>query len=204
MLVAALNGLAAVSVIEGDPGVGRERYLEALRCTEENSEEFRADPLQTLHTLYHLEGLGGLGGEVRRQTLGEQGEEIRSRYMAPFHAKLAATQKEYNAVHAQVRDGGCWRSALTSSLMSASLPKAELTDEGRIVSVRCQVAAADSVRLGEEKGSLWWREALHLAGRSEGGGEALVRKIRDSLLETDHLAERRGGGHQNASSLAHR
>lgn len=125
LLVAALNGLAAVAVIEGDPGIGRERYLEALRCTEENLEEFRADPLQTLHTLYHLEGLGGLGGlrgEVRRQTLGEQGEEIRSRYMAPFHAKLAATQKEYNAVHAQVRDGGCWRSALTSSLMSASPP----------------------------------------------------------------------------------
>lgn len=53
-LIGALNGLAALAIIEKDTTLAVSIYREALACTEENANLIRVDPLQKLHTLHNL------------------------------------------------------------------------------------------------------------------------------------------------------
>lgn len=53
-LIGALNGLAALSLIEKNNAQAVSIYREALAFTEENAEDIRVDPLQKLHTLHNL------------------------------------------------------------------------------------------------------------------------------------------------------
>lgn len=53
-LFGALNGLAALAIIEGDIPLAVQIYREVLSHTEENAQDVRVDPLQKLHTLHNL------------------------------------------------------------------------------------------------------------------------------------------------------
>ncbi len=53
-LIGALNGLAALALIENNVGLAVSIYREALASSEENSDDIRVDPLQKLHTLHNL------------------------------------------------------------------------------------------------------------------------------------------------------
>lgn len=54
-LVGALNGLAALKILEDDLAIAVNFYREALSVTEENAEDFDVDPLQKLHVLHNLQ-----------------------------------------------------------------------------------------------------------------------------------------------------
>jgi len=49
-------------------------------------------------------------------------------------------------------------------------------------------------------GSAWWMEVLSSLEQQPDHGKDFVRKLRDQLLESDHLGE--AGKHQNISSIA--
>lgn len=49
-------------------------------------------------------------------------------------------------------------------------------------------------------GSAWWMEVLTSLEQQPDRGKDFVRKLRDQLLESDHLGE--AGKHQNISSIA--
>jgi E3 ubiquitin-protein ligase SHPRH len=53
-LIGALNGLAALLILEQDHASAVKTYREALSLMEENFEEFDVDPLQKLHVLHNL------------------------------------------------------------------------------------------------------------------------------------------------------
>lgn len=53
-LFGALNGLAALAIIENNIPLAVQIYREVLSCSEENGQEVRVDPLQKLHTLHNL------------------------------------------------------------------------------------------------------------------------------------------------------
>ncbi|MQM06650.1 hypothetical protein Taro_039477 [Colocasia esculenta] len=62
-VVVALNGLAAIAVIEKDDKRARSLYREALSIAEENSDDFRLDPLLSLHVHHNLADLLPLTSE---------------------------------------------------------------------------------------------------------------------------------------------
>lgn len=53
-LFGALNGLAALAIIENNIPLAVQIYREVLSYSEENAQDVRVDPLQKLHTLHNL------------------------------------------------------------------------------------------------------------------------------------------------------
>uniref|UniRef100_A0A1D1XWD7 E3 ubiquitin-protein ligase SHPRH n=1 Tax=Anthurium amnicola TaxID=1678845 RepID=A0A1D1XWD7_9ARAE len=62
-VIVALNGLAALALIEQDYKQASSLYREALSIAEENSEDFRLDPLLSLHVHHNLADLIALTSE---------------------------------------------------------------------------------------------------------------------------------------------
>lgn len=54
MSVVALNGLAAISIMQKDFSQAASLYIEALTLAEEHSEDFRLDPLLNIHIHHNL------------------------------------------------------------------------------------------------------------------------------------------------------
>lgn len=53
-LFGALNGLAALAIIENNIPLAVQIYREVLSYSEENAQDVGVDPLQKLHTLHNL------------------------------------------------------------------------------------------------------------------------------------------------------
>ncbi|XP_024403200.1 uncharacterized protein [Physcomitrium patens] len=198
-LFGALNGLAGLAIIDNNIPLAVSIYREVLSYTEENAQDIRVDPLQKLHTLYNLAEVlevksqtGGAdhkesdaaisnsgrsqAGEnkirsdvprtLRDDLLLKQCEDIKTKYLAPFYAKLAAVQADFQSATKQVQEA-----------------KADLSD-GR---------------------SAWWMEVLSSLEQQPDNGKDFIRKVRDHLLENDHLGEAGNMGrvkHHNISSIA--
>ena len=54
VLIVALNGIAAISMLKQEFSEAVSLYKEALNITEENAEDFRLDPLLNIHILHNL------------------------------------------------------------------------------------------------------------------------------------------------------
>lgn len=54
MVVSALNGLAGIAIIEEKLSQAVSLYKEALDITQEHSEDFRLDPLMSIHIRHNL------------------------------------------------------------------------------------------------------------------------------------------------------
>jgi E3 ubiquitin-protein ligase SHPRH len=116
VLLAALNGLAGLLLLQGLPAEAARAYREALRLVAANAEHVRADRLQQLHAAHNLaellEGGGGGGGELPRTLrdgeLRAQAAALREEYLAEAVARLAAAEAELAEAEAAVdraRDG---------------------------------------------------------------------------------------------------
>ncbi|KAI5079688.1 hypothetical protein GOP47_0005167 [Adiantum capillus-veneris] len=229
-LVGALNGLAALKILEGDPPSAVSLYREALSIIEENGEIFDVDQLQKLHLLHNLQEaltmpyevasgvqyhpgnqlsrkrprdetdellasqklhrsdsggsmdsmainndyavacakkesvyVPGVPRTLRDSLLGQQCQDIRTKYMASFYAKLSASQQDYSNAHSEV--------------------------------------CAHMKDLEEMNGATWWLDVLASITKENIEGKELVKKIKNSLSERDSVALSRRG-HANASSLA--
>lgn len=54
VLIVALNGIAAISILKQEFSEAVSLYKEALNITEEQAEDFRLDPLLNIHILHNL------------------------------------------------------------------------------------------------------------------------------------------------------
>lgn len=159
-LLGALNGMAALAILEEDIPIAIATYREALSLADENAEDFRVDPLQKLHVLHNLcEALRmhkACKGEsffefnvprtLRDGLLEQQCQEISTRYMSSFYSKLSTARQDYKNTHDQV----------------------------------CTYLK----ELQDMQGTTWWLDAL----ASPQEGTKLVKKIKDSLLQMDENA----------------
>ncbi|MCO5578792.1 hypothetical protein L7F22_032638 [Adiantum nelumboides] len=223
-LVGALNGLAALKMLESDPPSAVSLYREAISVIEENGEVFDVDPLQKLHLLHNLQEALTMPCEVasgvqhdhgdhlsKKQTrdesdvlltnqklqrsdsndpvgnnkdftaenesfhvpnvprtlrdslLGQQCQDISTKYMSSFYTKLSASQEDYANIHSEV--------------------------------------CAHMKDLEDMKGATWWLEVLASVAKESREGKELVRKIKKFLSERDAVALSHRA-HANASSLA--
>eukprot|EP00250_Pteridium_aquilinum_P010690 c19568_g2_i1 orf=83-3961(+) len=188
-LVGALNGLAALNILDGDVAAAVNIYREALSVTEENAEEFDVDPLQKLHVLHNLQEILSTsqkdtfvaphtheGGHLSRKRqrdvcgvprtlrdglLGQQCQDICTKYMSSFYSKLSAAWQDYTIAHSEV----C----------------GHLKD------------------LDDMQGATWWLDALTSLPNESRPAKELVKKIKASLLDGYSISRR---GHENSSSLA--
>lgn len=190
LLLAALNGLAGLMLLEGDKREAVRVYREALSTIERNKPLIRADKLQQLHTLHNLAVLlqhcakekdtKEIPRTLRDQGLAQEAAQLRNEYVAEAVARLAVAQKELEELREQRchERGGAERGLIRLGLGLSS--------------------AQEAVYLIEN----WWRDAVVLISRySPDGGASVAAHIRDRLAEADtyrHVAQ------QNASSLANR
>ncbi|KAH9308738.1 hypothetical protein KI387_036649 [Taxus chinensis] len=75
-LVVALNGMAALAIIENDPSRAVSLYREALTKTEENCDDFRLDPLLNLHILHNLAEMIAVSSNPNTKGNSEGGESF--------------------------------------------------------------------------------------------------------------------------------
>ncbi|KAF3554843.1 hypothetical protein F2Q69_00017781 [Brassica cretica] len=71
VLIVALNGIAAISMLKQEFSEAVSLYKEALNITEENAEDFRLDPLLNIHILHNLAEILPLVSESLRN-IGKQ------------------------------------------------------------------------------------------------------------------------------------
>lgn len=190
LLLAALNGLAGLMLLEGDKREAIRVYREVLSTVDRNKPLIRADKLQQLHTLHNLSVLlqecakQNDGKEIphtlRDQGLAQEAAQLRNEYVAEAVARLAASQGELQELREQRIRG---REGAQRGLMRFQSGLS---------------SAQEAVYLIEN----WWRDAVMLLLRySPDGGASVAAHIKDRLAEADtyrHVTQ------QNASSLANR
>lgn len=99
IIVASLNGLAALDIIKGDYSEAVDKYREVLRSVEEHKENFKTDSLQQLHTLHNLSEViqskpEGVHPTLRDETLAEEANGIRDRYLKLYPQRTAEAELE--------------------------------------------------------------------------------------------------------------
>ncbi|KAK9793457.1 hypothetical protein WJX73_010752 [Symbiochloris irregularis] len=189
LLFGALNGLAALMLLDARPADAVALYRQVLKTAEGNQQWIRADPLQRFHTLYNLGQLLGIDKQGQRKmipgvapTLRDEGlhteaSAISQEYMAQWIARNASAHKDYAA-------------SLRAS-QDISVPSADSSPQGR----RQNSSAAG--RFGP-----WVAEVLDvLYSASSDRGERASEAIKERLLEMDQYRQPSG---QNATGLARR
>ncbi|KAG2482055.1 hypothetical protein HYH03_018991 [Edaphochlamys debaryana] len=102
-LIASLNGLAALFVIQGSPVEAVQTYRKAVQTMEDNKPDIDTDPLQRLHTLHNLAAALGpaaaacpaLPRTLRDGCLAADAAAIRARYLEQRRGKLVAEEGGY-------------------------------------------------------------------------------------------------------------
>ncbi|EFJ51898.1 hypothetical protein VOLCADRAFT_87560 [Volvox carteri f. nagariensis] len=107
-LIAAINGLSALLIIQNDVVEAIATYRTALRIMEDNRPDIDTDPLQRLHTLHNLAqmmaiaasasapaALAAVPRTLRDHTLAEDAAAIRSRYLEQRTQRLVSQEAEY-------------------------------------------------------------------------------------------------------------
>lgn len=108
VLLASLNGLAGLLLLQGHVAEAVRAYREVLGMVEANAALVRADKLQQLHTLHNLglvlegpaKGLPDVPRTLRDSTLAERAAVLREEYLAEPVAKLAAAEAELREAQA--------------------------------------------------------------------------------------------------------
>ncbi|KAJ7548808.1 hypothetical protein O6H91_07G028200 [Diphasiastrum complanatum] len=186
-MVGALNGLAALAIIESNFLQAVSVYREVLASTHQNEDKFRVDPLQKLHTLHNLADVLGL-----LQDVPVPGTDLCMDGNQPIDKHIVESAK--SSIPRTLRDDFLLKECqeVRGKYMSPLYSKLAVAREDFESSYK-QV-------LDIRKWSTWWLEALTIIQKSKKNARDLTKKIRDSLLETDHLQT--GQNHSNASSLA--
>ncbi|KAK9810177.1 hypothetical protein WJX72_006177 [[Myrmecia] bisecta] len=200
ILLGALNGLGALSLLDKALPDAVQMYRKALQLGSSTEGVVRVDPLQKLHTLHNLSELLGPAGDavpgvartLRDSELRPAAEEIREKYMAEFIARLAAADAEYQeslALMERARSG-------SEAGPSSHSPRADAASSARASSSSHASAKSAATQPG------WWLEALDLLSRhSTDGGERAAESIRTQLMERDRYRQLSS---QNATSLTRR
>ena len=105
-LLASLNGLAGLLLLQGHVAEAVRAYREVLQTIEENKQHISADKLQQLHTLHNLAGVlagparsdASVPRTLRDDSLMNEAETLRDGYLAEVTAKLAVAEGELKEV----------------------------------------------------------------------------------------------------------
>lgn len=107
-LVASLNGLSGLLLLQGHVGEAVRAYREVLKVIETNKEYISADRLQQLHTLHNLaevlagpaRGDASIPRTLRDDSFVKEAETLREGYLAEVVARLAGSEGELKEVRA--------------------------------------------------------------------------------------------------------
>ncbi|KAK9841676.1 hypothetical protein WJX74_009916 [Apatococcus lobatus] len=187
ILCGALNGLAALHLIDQDHGLAIKTYRQVLSVAEANKELIRADPLQRLHTMHNLgEQMSrgrlpaGIARTLRDSTLARDGAEIRDHYLTESAAKSAAATQDYK----------------TSLKAMVDVQKQAVEGEYRLKGSR------SGSREAQDQDAGWWHAGVRLImEHGADSGYACLQHIQEQLRERDTYRQLTT---QNATSLARR
>ncbi|TRY78378.1 hypothetical protein TCAL_01692 [Tigriopus californicus] len=106
-LIAALNGLAAIAIIEEQWVEASEKYREVLRTSEEYKDKIKTDTLQKLHTISNLRELldahhDGVDPTLRDDQLLDEAEVLKKNYLVKYSTAIEAAQGALHPITAQV------------------------------------------------------------------------------------------------------
>ncbi|CAG9460083.1 unnamed protein product [Pedinophyceae sp. YPF-701] len=206
LLVAALNGLAAVALLEESNAGAVELYRESLRTIEQNKAHVRTDKLQRLHTLHNLHevltsvpgGVPGVPHTLRDATLAEEARELRQGYVAAAITNMRAAEAQYRDTSRKVAEGaagreGWWLDAV--DVLAARLPDGGY-DAAQDIRTKLGEAdqywqTANSVSIASQITSLATLKLL-LASAADAQWEARCRALRE-LDGLGELCGRDGG-----------
>lgn len=100
LLIASMNGLAGIHIIQEEWSQAVEMYRSVLRSIEEHA-NIKTDSLQRLHTLHNLaeileSGHPNIQPTLRDDSLREEAETIRKRYLQHYPQQVATADLECN------------------------------------------------------------------------------------------------------------
>lgn len=113
MVLASLNGLAGLLLLQGHVSEAVRAYREALKLVEENKIYIRADKLQQLHTLHNLAAVlsgpaqddSGIARTLRDDSLATEAAKLRDEYLNEAVTRLAAADFELQEVRSNAAKG---------------------------------------------------------------------------------------------------
>ena len=113
LLLASLNGLAGLLLLQGHVGEAVRAYREALKIVEENKIYIRADKLQQLHTLHNLaavlagpaQGDASVPRTLRDDSLATEATKLRDEYLMEAAMRIAAAEGELQEVRMHAAKG---------------------------------------------------------------------------------------------------
>lgn len=110
MVLASLNGLAGLLLLQGHVSEAVRAYREALKLVEENKIYIRADKLQQLHTLHNLAAVlaqddSSIARTLRDDSLATEAAKLRDEYLNEAVTRLAAAEFELQEVKVNAAKG---------------------------------------------------------------------------------------------------
>nr|VDD15822.1 unnamed protein product [Brassica oleracea] len=183
VLIVALNGIAAISMLKQEFSEAVSLYKEALNITEENAEDFRLDPLLNIHILHNLAEILPLVQSHKRDVRDEDHHRAAKRQRinerdSSTHASSESGLKKDGEYHEECKtlDTVCetlkvkYLSSFNSNLSKAQQEFTKSYDQ-----------ASESLRNIGKQRSVWWLDALQLAEEDKDFTSELTRKIEEAI-----------------------
>uniref|UniRef100_A0A7N0TH89 E3 ubiquitin-protein ligase SHPRH n=1 Tax=Kalanchoe fedtschenkoi TaxID=63787 RepID=A0A7N0TH89_KALFE len=188
-LVSALNGLAGIAVLRREMHQAVSLYEESLAITKEHSEDFRLDPLMSLHIHHNL-------AEILRESVlsPEHVQEIGERHI--FETTSSAefdpleSEKSYKGsevIHDEVRMSSklitrrleleCEK--VKQKFVSAFSSKLSMAQQD-FRNLHSQVTAFFKSKDGKAY-AVWWLDVLHSIEQTADSSKDLMRKVDDAV-----------------------
>ncbi|ODN03793.1 E3 ubiquitin-protein ligase SHPRH [Orchesella cincta] len=97
LIVAALNGMAGLYIIQSNFKESADKYRQVLQSAEKQKEHFQTDSLQLLHTIENLAEIldgnhDGIPFTLRDESLRANASELREKYMKKYADAVKSTQ----------------------------------------------------------------------------------------------------------------
>ncbi|KAF8063114.1 hypothetical protein N665_1184s0003 [Sinapis alba] len=196
VLIVALNGIAAISMLKQEFSEAVSLYKEALNITEEHAEEFRLDPLLNIHILHNLAEILPLvenhksdidvkNDDHHRAAKRQRINELDS---STHVSSETAQQWESNAPDSGLKkDREYHEECKTLDLVCDTLKVKYLSAFNSKLSAAQQefTKSYDQVseslsNIGKQR-SVWWLDALQLAEQNKDFTSELTRKIEEAI-----------------------
>ncbi|KAH9494650.1 hypothetical protein Btru_020414 [Bulinus truncatus] len=108
-IVASLNGMAGLAIIQGKLDKAVDKYRDVLRSVEEHKDQFRTDDLQQLHAMYNLAEMlekkpEGVSPTLRDESLREQCTVLIEKYMSKTKINVASSRESLESVQISLKD----------------------------------------------------------------------------------------------------
>ncbi|KAL0896617.1 hypothetical protein Bca101_080578 [Brassica carinata] len=186
VLIVALNGIAAISILKQEFSEAVSFYKEALNITEEQAKDFRLDPLLNIHILHNLAEILPLVQShksdidvkdddhhraAKRQRINETAQKGESKAPESGLKKDGEYHEECNTL-----DIACdtlkvkYLSAFNSKLSAAQQEFTKSYDQ-----------VSESLSNIGKQSSVWWLDALQLAEQNKDFTSELTRKIEEAI-----------------------